>query len=80
MVQARLTILLAGLCLLASSCAVPKESIKTDRFSYRWEKAMMTGSRTGVTAVVGSGVEKALGRVVILPLQEESMRPAHPPP
>ena len=63
MVQARLTILLAGLCLLASSCAVPKESIKTDRFSYRWEKAMMTGSRTGVTAVVGSGVEKALGRV-----------------
>ena len=63
MVQARLTILLAGLCLLASSCAVPKESIKTDRFSYRWEKAMMTGSRTGVTAVVGSGVQKALGRV-----------------
>lgn len=65
MVQAKINILAAAVLLLAS-CAGQQASapdIQGQRFGFTWQKHPMDGSRTGVTAVVGTEVEKALGSV-----------------
>jgi len=60
MVQAKVTFLLGALLLLAG-CAPKPDPVYHAGFT--WEKYRMDGSRTGVTAVVGTEVEAALGSV-----------------
>ena len=62
MVKAKVSFLL-GAVLLIAGCA-PKPTSVGDHAGFTWQKFLMDGSRTGVTAVVGTDVKAALGSVV----------------
>ena len=61
MVKAKVSFLIGAVLLLAG-CA-PKPTSVGDHAGFTWQKFLMDGSRTGVTAVAGPDVKAALGSV-----------------